>query len=427
MLSAVDGFKKGPPPGEARAKKPWADAKNMPLDPNRLLHVERRRAEKEMEDAAMHDLTYSLHDWQAKEASVVPLQRSSLVKELAAQTPLQRGGGSRGGRGVPRPGGTASSRMSVPEEAVAVRASQVLSAVTPDAWADIARRGAPEAWQVAPKLKGSRKGNLLLRKELAHITLIRDQARRGGAQSVPLRPPADDVEARQNGIPGLQGVHSLQSAASPQTAAGQEQLPPPSRRAGVACPGASASRPATSMSGIRLVMTPTTMRQHQLKQMLGTESRPSTQYAIFKRRMPQAEKHFIWPGAEPGVKRFDEYEKKIQEELMAEKREQNSRRRLLLKQLRMKMQGAATDTRKLARELWDKFKIADDDGSGRLEFGEYCAVMEACGLGEDKLGMQGLKTLYRIADKDGNGNIDVRRVPECACCYAQYCVNNPMV
>lgn len=32
--------------------------------------------------------------------------------------------------------------------------------------------------------------------------------------------------------------------------------------------------------------------------------------------------------------------------------------------------------------------------------------MNQCGLGRDKLGESGLRTLYRIADKDGNGNID---------------------
>jgi Ca2+-binding EF-hand superfamily protein len=32
--------------------------------------------------------------------------------------------------------------------------------------------------------------------------------------------------------------------------------------------------------------------------------------------------------------------------------------------------------------------------------------MKSVGLGPDKLGDQGLKTLYRMADKDGNGNID---------------------
>ena len=32
--------------------------------------------------------------------------------------------------------------------------------------------------------------------------------------------------------------------------------------------------------------------------------------------------------------------------------------------------------------------------------------MEGVGLGVSELGVQALKTLYRIADKDGNGNID---------------------
>ena len=40
------------------------------------------------------------------------------------------------------------------------------------------------------------------------------------------------------------------------------------------------------------------------------------------------------------------------------------------------------------------------------QFDEYCEVMEGVGLGVSELGVQALKTLYRIADKDGNGNID---------------------
>ena len=40
------------------------------------------------------------------------------------------------------------------------------------------------------------------------------------------------------------------------------------------------------------------------------------------------------------------------------------------------------------------------------QFDEYCEVMNQCGLGVDKLGEEGLRTLYRVADKDGNGNID---------------------
>ena len=41
-----------------------------------------------------------------------------------------------------------------------------------------------------------------------------------------------------------------------------------------------------------------------------------------------------------------------------------------------------------------------------LQFEEYIEVMKSVGLGPDKLGDQGLKTLYHMADKDGNGNID---------------------
>ena len=40
------------------------------------------------------------------------------------------------------------------------------------------------------------------------------------------------------------------------------------------------------------------------------------------------------------------------------------------------------------------------------QYDEYCQVMESVGLGLDQFGEQGLKTLYHMADKDGNGNID---------------------
>ena len=39
-------------------------------------------------------------------------------------------------------------------------------------------------------------------------------------------------------------------------------------------------------------------------------------------------------------------------------------------------------------------------------FDEYCQVMASVGLGADQIGETGLKTLYHMADKDGNGNID---------------------
>lgn len=110
-------------------------------------------------------------------------------------------------------------------------------------------------------------------------------------------------------------------------------------------------------------------------------------------------------GHAAGPKKFDEYQKNMEDELIAEKKAATAKRKLLTKLLRQKMQTACTNTKTLPRDLWDKFKTADGDGSGRLEFDEYCQVMAGVGLGANELGMQGLKTLYRIADKDGNGNI----------------------
>ena len=108
-----------------------------------------------------------------------------------------------------------------------------------------------------------------------------------------------------------------------------------------------------------------------------------------------------------GPKKFDAYQKDLEEEIRSEKKQVTAQRKLLTKLLRHKMQNACTNTKTLPRDLWDKFKTADDDGSGRLEFDEYCQVMGGVGLGVNELGIQGLKTLYRIADKDGNGNIGV--------------------
>lgn len=150
-------------------------------------------------------------------------------------------------------------------------------------------------------------------------------------------------------------------------------------------------------------LTPNTLRQQHLKELMGTDSRPTSVYKVLKRRQPQAEFHMLWSA---GPKRFDDYRMNAETELLAGKKAEQAKRRLLIKQLRQKMQAACTNTKTLPRDLWDKFKIADDDGSGRLEFGEYCEVMNQCGLGVDKLGEEGLRTLYRVADKDGNGNID---------------------
>lgn len=39
------------------------------------------------------------------------------------------------------------------------------------------------------------------------------------------------------------------------------------------------------------------------------------------------------------------------------------------------------------------------------QFKEYCEVMAAVGMGEKEMGLQNLRTLYHVADKDGNGSI----------------------
>ena len=57
----------------------------------------------------------------------------------------------------------------------------------------------------------------------------------------------------------------------------------------------------------------------------------------------------------------------MEQDLLNEKKMETIKRKGLIKQLRTKMQAACKNTKTLPRELWDKFKVADDDGSGRLE------------------------------------------------------------
>ena len=170
-----------------------------------------------------------------------------------------------------------------------------------------------------------------------------------------------------------------------------------------ATPGGSPMRPSTSMSFSQHhaegALTPNTQKKQHLATLLGTESRPSSVYRVLKRRQPQAEFHMLWSA---GPKRFDGYRQNLENELLTEKKAEQAQRRLLIKQvifpqgrpllamrsrphaqafecnailkfsqvrvqLRQKMQAACTNTKTLPRDLWDRFKVADDDGSGRLE------------------------------------------------------------
>ena len=76
-----------------------------------------------------------------------------------------------------------SLRLSLPQQDSAVRASKVLNSISTAEWTSFAKDGAPDAWQV--KRKGTRKSNTMLRKELAHISYLRDVQRQTGAQSTP--------------------------------------------------------------------------------------------------------------------------------------------------------------------------------------------------------------------------------------------------
>lgn len=176
------------------------------------------------------------------------------------------------------------------------------------------------------------------------------------------------------------------------------------------------SRPSTRKPGTGLkieeesgVVPPSPFGPKHLAQLLGTHSRPTTMRRTIERRQPQAEMHLLWL-----TKRTDESfnpdaekekETKVNPETQA-RRENDRKNRQLIKLMRKQIQARMTDTANLPGKLWKYFKNADDDDSGRIEYAEYVKVMTQMGLGTDQLGETNLGTLFRLADKDRNGNID---------------------
>jgi len=144
------------------------------------------------------------------------------------------------------------------------------------------------------------------------------------------------------------------------------------------------------------------------KQLMGSHSRPTTMRRTIERRQPQAEMHLLWSEGVP-KKGLDESARRRQAELDkdAEARKViEQRNRLLVKKMRKQIQARMKDTHNLPRNLWKYFKDADADGSGRIEYPEYVKVMTKMGLGVEEMGDQNLGTLFRLADKDNNSNID---------------------
>jgi len=333
---------------------------------------DKRRFEREFESAALHDLTYSLNDWKASAKHAFPLERVQYQDAPDAPSPqlppVQDGTGVRFGMAatLSRPASRAAAGpvvpgLSLPLRGTAGRASKMLASITPHQWAELTKDGAPEAWQMTRK--GTKTFNTNMRKELAHISRLRDLHRQGRAQSTP--PNAGFFESRLGGAGpagGAGGILQMQD-----TPPSRQGYSPASRQQTPA-----SVRPATSMSALApppgssagRELTPNTLKQRHTLELLGTESRPSSVYRVLKKRQPQAQMHMLWTG---GPKRFDAYKQNVEAELLAEKKAANMQRKLLIKQMRHKMQVACANTKTLPTDLWQKFKVADEDGSGRVE------------------------------------------------------------
>ena len=230
-------------------------------------------------------------------------------------------------------------RLTPPQQEMAMRATQLLNSIS---WTSVAKDGAPEAWQV--RRKSTKKSNSMLRKELAHISHLRDTQRQSGAQSAP--PPAWNGPA----LPasgeyagdilggGMQGRNAQMTAELPARGGRNHHG---LHRSCSSTPSHVPSRPATSMSVKGHIpacfalsnlhdgaMTPNTIRVQRRIELLGTESRPNSGYKVLKRRQPQAEMHMVWSA---GPKKFDEYNEEVQEELFAEQKAATIKRKSLIK------------------------------------------------------------------------------------------------
>jgi hypothetical protein len=344
-----------------------------PIDAVHQDQLDKRRFEREFESATLHDLTYSLDDWKASSKHAFPRERLRYQDALDApdapppELPPVRFGPAvsrpLGRAEVSRPLSRAEATPSVhvpqlPLRGAANRTSNLLAGISPHQWAELTKDGAPEAWQVTRK--GTKKFNTNMRKELAHISRLRNMHRQGHGRST--TPNAGMFESRQGAPGGAGPANLLQMDVLPRSSYVSRQQTPAS------------VRPATSMSVAELPaglsgareLTPNTLRQQNIVQLLGTQSRPSTVFQVLQRRQPQAQFHMMWMSS-AGPKRFDSYEKNMEAELLAEKKSANVRRRSLIKQLRHKMQLACSNTKTLPTDLWQKFKVADNDGSGRVE------------------------------------------------------------
>lgn len=281
---------------------------------------DRRRINKEVSAAALHDFTYNIDDWKASTKFAFPRERiaysnvpESPLPALGRMQPASRGGDSllpyrevSARAWQSRPQSTMPSsrlRLSLPMQQTAARASKVLNSITPADWSSFTKDGAPEAWQVARRMKGTKKGNLNLRKELAHITHLRDIHRRSAAHSsepFSSYPATQGLEGGDMGNGGAQRGIVTPVRDVPGSSSGHQI-----RGSRNGTPANMPPRPATSISNLgeflppasqggTPAMTPNTWKQKHLLELLGTESRPTTVYKVLKRRQPQAQMHMLW-------------------------------------------------------------------------------------------------------------------------------------
>ena len=372
-----------------------------PIDAVHQDQLDKRRFEREFESATLHDLTYSLDDWKASSKHAFPRERLRYQDAVdapdapspqlppvrlspAVSRPVSRAEVSR-----PVSRAEASPSVHVPQlplRGAANRTSNLLAGISPHQWAELTKDGAPEAWQVTRK--GTKQFNTNMRKELAHISRLRNMHRQGHGRST--TPNAGLFESRQGAPGGAGPANLLQMDALPSSSNVSRQRTPANVRPATSM---SVTAPPAGSSGVR-ELTPNTLRQQHIVQLLGTQSRPSTVFQVLQRRQPQAQFHMMWMSS-AGPKRFDSYEKNMEAELLAEKKASNVRRRALIKQLRHKMQLACSNTKTLPTDLWQKFKVADNDGSGRVE-----VERESARVREQELASEGEQASERARERE---------------------------
>jgi hypothetical protein len=72
------------------------------------------------------------------------------------------------------------------------------------------------------------------------------------------------------------------------------------------------------------------------------------------------------------------------------------KRKQLLAAMRRKLQNTLVNTQTLATDLWKLYRESDSDRSGRIEFDEFCEIMNGVGLGLNVLGHTSMAVLFQV-------------------------------